>query len=85
MGKVTYPPDNYYEYLDGPGGPPNGMIVCGECVTKDLAATKAGDLVDEERVYSGMFRRLKDDKVEAYQCDGCLKQNEPYENMEVEW
>lgn len=72
---MTYAEDNYYEYHH------SGMIVCGECLTADLEATRRGDLVDDERVYPGMFTRLHDDHVEAYQCDGCLKQNEPYEQI----
>jgi len=66
-------PEYYYEY-DG-----SGMIVCGECLDADLEKTRAGELVDEEKVYPGMFTRMKDDQVEPYQCDGCLKQNAAYD------
>ena len=65
-------PDYYYEYA-------SGAIVCGECLDKDLEATKLGEFVDDEKVYPGMFIRMKDDQVEAYQCDNCLKQNAAYE------
>lgn len=68
-------PDNYYEYRE------SGMIVCGECLDKDLAATRRGDLVGDERIFAGRYLRINDDRTEPYQCDGCNKQNEPYEQL----
>lgn len=70
--------EHFYEY-DG-----SGMIVCGECLDADLLATQMGQLVDDEKVYPGMFTRLRDDQVEAYQCDSCLKQNAAYEALDYE-
>jgi hypothetical protein len=72
---MKHPLDNYYEYRG------SEMIVCGECLDKDLAATKRGDLVGDERIFPGRYLRLKDDHTEAYQCDGCGVQNEPYEQL----
>lgn len=71
----THDPDNYYEYN-------GGAIVCGECLDKDLEATQKGEFEGDERVYSGMFKRLRDDRTEPYQCDNCLKQNEAYDEVE---
>lgn len=71
---MTHAPDNYYEYS-------SGVIVCGACLDADLKATAQGDFVGDERVYQGMFTRLKDDHTEAYQCDGCGTQNAPYEEL----
>lgn len=73
---MTHNPDNYYQYE-------TGAIVCGECLDKDLTDTRLGNLVGDERVVEGMFTRLEDDRVEAYQCDGCLKQNPPYDNLDT--
>lgn len=73
-----YPPDNFYEYTE------SNMIVCGECLTEDLRKTSAGELSGDEGVRIGMFTRLQDDKVEAYQCDGCLKQNAAYDEVGVD-
>jgi hypothetical protein len=70
-------PEHFYEYS-------TGMIVCGECLDADLLATRLGSLIDDERVYPGMFIRMKDDQVEPYQCDACLKQNAAYEALENE-
>jgi len=67
-------PDYFYEY-------PSGAILCGECLDLDLRATAEGRFVDDERVYQGMFRRMKDDQTEAYQCDNCLRQNAAYEEI----
>ena len=75
---MRHNPDYYYEYAG------HGLIVCGECLDKDLEATQRGELEGDERVYTGMFVRMKDDQVEAYQCDNCLKQNAAYEAMESE-
>jgi hypothetical protein len=76
MAKVTaHDPDNYYEYFE------HGVIVCGGCLDEDLENTRLGNLVGDERVYSGMFRRLKDDHTEPYQCDSCLAQNEAYDQL----
>lgn len=69
---MAHSPDHFYEYS-------TGMIVCGECLDNDLARTASGEFTGDERVYQGMFRRLRDDAVEPYQCDGCLAQNAPYE------
>lgn len=69
-----YHPDSYFTY-------PSGLIVCGECVNTDIADTKAGRYVGEERVTPDMVTHLTDDTVEPYQCDNCLKQNEPYEEL----
>lgn len=75
---MRHNPEYYYEYIG------SGMIVCGECLDNDLEATRKGELIDDEKVYPGMFSRMKDDRVEAYQCDNCLKQNEAYEALESE-
>jgi len=72
---IKHDPDNYYEYTTS-----SSMIVCGECLDEALAATRRGELEGCE-VYQGMFKRMEDDHVEAYQCDGCLKQNAPYEEI----
>jgi len=70
---MPYGPDNFYEYTE------HGMIVCGECLQNDLDATQRGELVEDERVYPGMFTRAEDDAHRPYQCDNCLKQNEASE------
>lgn len=69
---IKHNPTNYYEY-------DSGMIVCGVCLDEDLAQTAAGNFVEDEAVYQGMFKRLHDDDTEAYQCDGCGEQNEAYD------
>ncbi len=72
-------PEHYYEY-------PSGSYVCGSCLDEDLARTRSGELVGDERVFQGMFRRLPDGDTEdfAYQCDGCLKQNAAYDLLGAE-
>lgn len=72
---MKHPKDNYYEYRE------SGVIVCGECLDRDLLDTRSGKLVGDERIFPGRYFRLQDDHVEAYQCDNCLAQNEPYEQL----
>lgn len=60
----------FYEY-DG------GMIVCHDCLQRDLEDTRRGRLTGDERVYPGMYRQTHDP---ALQCDGCLVQSDDYDD-----
>lgn len=63
--------DKFYEHTTA------DMICCGECWSDDIAKTESGEYVDDECVYAKDLIRLSDD--DPYQCDGCGKQNEAYD------
>jgi predicted molibdopterin-dependent oxidoreductase YjgC len=56
----------------------DSMILCSDCVNKSLADTT---LATHERLDKTKLVILNDADVEPYQCDGCLTQNDAYENI----
>lgn len=67
-------PDSFYEFDE------NEVTKCGECWTEDIEKTERGEYTGDEAVLSANLRLLNDDF--AYQCDGCNKQNEAYQNLD---
>lgn len=65
----------YYQYK-------SGSIVCEPCYGMDLADTLKGRFKGDEAVRPEDVSLLEDWQTEAYQCDGCLEQNEAYEELE---
>ena len=69
--------DKYYETDK------SSTIKCGECWSADVLQTKMGNYVGDEAVYeSDLTLLLVDD--DPMQCDDCLKQNEAYEELEID-
>lgn len=69
--------DRFYEYE------PSGQILCGECAAEELKKSEEGKYSEEEMMYVQYFNPV-DDYMEPYQCENCNKQNEAYDNLEVE-
>jgi hypothetical protein len=73
-----FEPDRFYEHE------PTEGIFCGECVKKAVDKTAEGEYTGIEASYSHEYRLLQDDDTEPYQCDGCNKQNDAYEEFDWE-
>lgn len=69
--------DRFYEYI------PTGQILCGGCAAAELKKSEDGTYSEEEKMYVQDFDPV-DDYMEPYQCENCNKQNEAYDNLEVE-
>lgn len=67
--------DRFYEHVE------SGMIKCGECWNQDVLDTKTGKFTGDEQVFEKDIRLLEDDDTEPYQCEGCNKQNDAYDNV----
>lgn len=67
--------DLFYEHE------PSEQILCGSCVKEELDKTEKGVYKGDESMVAGEFRFLGDQDEEPYQCDGCNKQNDAYEEL----
>jgi hypothetical protein len=71
---VPHSPNDFFEYEA------TEVVVCGECLDKDLADTGRGVLKGDEAVHEGTYRKLSAEWPQ--QCDNCMKQNAAYEEEE---
>lgn len=55
-----------------------GQFICGKCASEMLANTRAGKLIDDERVTANMLKEAG----EHGQCDNCNAQCEDYPDCE---
>jgi hypothetical protein len=71
---IIFDEDQFYHYKD------SGMIICGECVNRDIVESNAGNLTGDERITRDMVELAPQDES-PFQCENCTKQSDDYDDL----